>query len=46
VVDTEGPFFMCAVCIEIDVATGKSISIQRIRIDDDTLVVSNGKEHD
>ncbi|MBI2774903.1 TIGR00282 family metallophosphoesterase [Candidatus Dependentiae bacterium] len=40
VVETEKPYFMCGVVIEIDIATGKALKIDRIRIDDNELNVA------
>jgi metallophosphoesterase (TIGR00282 family) len=39
VVETEKPYFMCGVVIEIDATSGKALKISRIRIDDSELVV-------
>lgn len=38
-VDTSLPIIMCGVCIEVDVATGKAVSIQRIQVIDNDLQV-------
>jgi len=39
-VDYEGPYVFCAVLLNIDVETGKALSIERIRIIDDTLALT------
>jgi len=39
IVDDQAPFMLCGVIIEIDTQTGKAISIERIRLIDDDLVV-------
>jgi 2',3'-cyclic-nucleotide 2'-phosphodiesterase len=44
-VDTSSPMIMCGVCIEVDVKTGKAISIQRIQVLDNDLQVGKD-EHD
>lgn len=33
-VETQGPKFLCGVFIEIDVQTGRALSIERVRVDD------------
>lgn len=38
-VDTSTPIIMCGVCIEVDIKTGKAISIQRIQVIDNDLQV-------
>jgi 2',3'-cyclic-nucleotide 2'-phosphodiesterase len=38
-VETEGPMLLCGVCIEIDTATGKAISIERFRIVDENVEI-------
>jgi len=46
-VEEEGPFMLHGVCIKADVATGKAISIERIRVDAGMLPINNttaGKE--
>ena len=39
VVETEGPFVMFGTCVEIDVKTGKAISIERLKVVDEELSV-------
>lgn len=43
-VETQGPFIMCGVCIEVDVDTGNAVSIERIRVVDTEMVVSKEEE--
>lgn len=43
-VEEQGPFSLTGVCIEIDPATGKSNSIERIRIVDDALTLTGFEE--
>lgn len=38
-VEHEGPFMLHGVCIKVDVATGKALSIERIRLTDEELQV-------
>lgn len=38
VVDTQGPFVLSGVCVEVDTQTGKSISIERISLVDNDMV--------
>lgn len=38
-VETEGPILLNGVCIEVDTATGKALSIERIRIVDDAIKI-------
>lgn len=40
-VDTSSPVVMCGVWMEVDVATGKTVAIERIRVIDDQLDVGN-----
>ncbi len=44
-VDTSTPIIMCGVCVEVDIKTGKAISIQRIQVLDNDLQVGKD-EHD
>lgn len=44
-VETSAPMIMCGVCIEVNVETGKAISIQRIQVIDNDLEVGKD-EHD
>ncbi len=39
-VDTQGPFVLSGVCVEVDTATGKTVNIERIRVIDRDLVCS------
>jgi calcineurin-like phosphoesterase len=39
-VETTGPFVMTGVVIEVDVATGKAVSIERVKILDNELQIS------
>lgn len=39
-VEEEGPFIMRGVCVTVDVATGKAVSIERIVVQDSTLDLS------
>jgi metallophosphoesterase (TIGR00282 family) len=43
-VETEGPFIMTGVWLEVDIATGKALAIERIRIVDNDLRVQNNNE--
>jgi hypothetical protein len=38
-VENEGPFVMHGICVEVDTKTGKSVSIERVKIIDEDLVV-------
>lgn len=40
-VETEGPMQLCGVCIEIDVTSGKAVSIERFRVIDADLHVDD-----
>lgn len=40
VVETKGPMAMTGVCVEVDTATGKTLSIERIRIFDEDIAAT------
>ena len=47
VVEENGPFVLHGVCIKADVVTGKAISIERIRLEESSIIIDNdtaGKE--
>jgi 2',3'-cyclic-nucleotide 2'-phosphodiesterase len=43
-VESEGPMVLCGVCIEIDVSTGKALSIERFRVVDSDIKVDKDDE--
>lgn len=43
-VETAMPAFMTGVCIEIDLESGKALSIERVRIDDDAVQVNQSNQ--
>jgi len=45
-VDSSLPVQLCGVCIEVDTATGKALSIERIQVQDAQLVIGKDEDDD
>ncbi|MGC2309991.1 MAG: TIGR00282 family metallophosphoesterase [Candidatus Babeliaceae bacterium] len=43
-VETEGPFFMTGIWVEIDKKTGKALKIERVKVVDQDLIIQNSEQ--